>query len=61
MDKSKITDVFVSGIDHKDYPDYVDAYIDSAQYEGRDMTDGELNQINEDHEFVYEKLISQIY
>ena len=61
MDKSKITDVFVSGIDHKDYPDYVDAFIESAQYEGRDLTEEELDELNEDYDFKYDKIINQIF
>ena len=25
------------GIDHRDYPDYCDAFIASAEYDGRDL------------------------
>jgi len=60
LDYSKITNVFVSGIDMKDYPDFCDAYIESANYENREMTDEELDILNEDGSFISEHAHSQI-
>jgi hypothetical protein len=66
LDYTKIHDVEIDGIDHGDYPDYCDAYVDSATYEYepgkfRELTDQELEQLNMDsgfvHEHVWEKLI----
>ena len=60
LDYSKITNVFVSGIDMKDYPDFCDAYIESADYDNREMTDEELDILNEDGSFISEHAHSQI-
>jgi len=49
------------GIDHNDYPDYCDAYIDSAYYEGREMTQEELDTLNEDRDFVMKELMSHLF
>jgi len=38
LDYSKISNVFVDGIDMEDYGDFCDAYIESADYDGREMT-----------------------
>lgn len=54
LDYTKIEDVEVDGIDTRDYPDFADAFIASATYEGRDMTDDELAALNEDSGYVYE-------
>jgi len=61
IDFEKITDVFVSNIDHKDAPDYTMSYIDSCQYDDRDATELELDEINENSSFVYECLMNQLY
>jgi len=51
---NKITNVSLDGLDHRDYPDYCDAFIDSADYDGEEMTDEQLDELNEDYELVYE-------
>lgn len=61
LDYSKISDIKLAGIDTKDYPDFTDAFIESASYEDRDMTDEELDRLNDDHGFVYEKVLEHIY
>jgi len=61
LDYTQIEDIFVSGIDYSDSPDFCDAYIDSAWYKGRAMTEEELDVLNEDHSFVYESLLKQLY
>ena len=60
LDYEKITNVFVGGIDHEDYPDFCDAYIESADYDNREMTEDELEILNQDGEFVLEKTYSQL-
>ena len=47
-----ITNITIDGIDHRDYPDYCDAFIDYAEYDGKAMTDEQLDALNEDHELV---------
>jgi len=61
LDYSKITNVQVDGIDTKDAPDFCDAYITSAQYDGRPMTEEELEELNDDGDFVYEQVIKWLY
>ena len=61
LDYSKISDVEVDGIDTRDYPDFCDALIVSAFYNGRPMTDEELDEINECYDFVYECVQNHLY
>lgn len=61
LDYSQIEDVQVDGIDERDAPDYCDAFICSANYKGREMTDEELEVLNEDSDFVYQCVIDDIY
>jgi hypothetical protein len=61
MDLTKISNIQFDGIDHSDYPDFCDAYIVSAEYEGREMTDEELDELNENRDFVYEQLWEHLH
>jgi hypothetical protein len=61
LDYGLITDIEVDGIDTNDYPDFCDAFISSATYDGRDMTDEELEVLNQDYDFVYDAVMSNIY
>ena len=61
MDYKKIDNIEVDGIDTKDYPDFCDAYITSADYEGEPMTDSQLDEINEDGDFVYECVQNHLF
>ncbi len=58
--KKVIDDVELDGIDTRDYPDFVDAYIVSCCINGRPATEKELDELNEDssliHELVWEHL-----
>jgi hypothetical protein len=59
LDYDKITDIVFAGIDHSDYPDYVDAYIESAKYNGEEMTEEQLNNL--DSEWINEQLFNYLY
>lgn len=61
IDLSQVTDVEVDGIDERDYPDFCDAFINYATYKGREMTDEELEALNEDGDFVLEKVHECLY
>ena len=61
LDYSLIEDIQLDGIDHRDAPDFCDAFIVSACYNGREMTLEELDILNEDRSFVYECLLSYLY
>ena len=57
-----VVDATVDGIDMRDYPDFCDAYFDSAYYEdGTALTDDELIELTDTnfdalHELVYDTI-----
>jgi len=58
----EVEDMQFSDVDNSDYPDYSDAFVESATYKGREMTEEELNEINDDYrDFVYQKLMDWIF
>jgi hypothetical protein len=61
LNYSKITEVEVEGIDTKDYPDFSDAFIASAMYNGRPMSDSQLDRLNDDREYVYQAVQDYLY
>ena len=61
MDFSKITNIKVEDIDHSDCPDYCDAFIASCDIDGRDATESELEEINDNPDFVYEAVMDYLY
>lgn len=60
MDTTKIDNIQFEDIDHSDYPDFCDAFIAEADYDGRPMTEYELDELNENREFVHEKLMDKL-
>jgi hypothetical protein len=60
-DYSKISGVVVEGIDTNDAPDFVDAYIVDAYYDGEPMTDEQLEELNYDGDFVYSAVERHLY
>ena len=61
IDYSKIEVIDIDGIDHGDYPDYVDAYISEAEYDGKPMTDEMIDEINDNDQFRYEAVWDYIH
>jgi hypothetical protein len=62
IDLSQIENVEVDGLNHRDYPDYCDAFIASADQSGVPLTDKQLEFINEScRDFVYEQVMKKIY
>ena len=66
LDFSKVTVIEFDGIDHRDAPDYCDAYITIAEYEEedgtiRELTEDELDELNNDAEFVHDELYNYLY
>ena len=57
IDTTKVTDVEIEDVMLSDFPDFCDAYIASATYDGRDMTEEELEELNDDTDFVYKAVI----
>lgn len=60
-DYSKITNIVFDGVNKSDYPDYSDAFIVSAEYEGEPLTESQLDMLNEDSELVYELLTNNLH
>jgi hypothetical protein len=56
-----IENVQVEGIDFADYPDFCDAFIASAERNGTPLNEEELEELNEDKDFVYECINKQLY
>jgi hypothetical protein len=61
IDYSKITDISIDGIDYSDYPDFCDAYIEEAFYDDIPLTEEQLDELNEDRDFVYSKLMDFLF
>lgn len=62
IDFKLITNVSVDGIDTSDYPDFCDAFIESAEYNGKDMSEEMLDEINSDHlDFVSECVYDSLF
>lgn len=61
----EVEDFEVDGINTMDYPDFCDAYIASASVkengEWRDATDDELDELNNDSDFVYQCVENWLY
>ena len=58
MNYKLITNVEVDGVDIKDYPDFCDAFISSADYNGEPMTEFQLDQLSDD--FVHDEFLKSI-
>jgi len=61
IDFTKIDNIEFADVDHSDYPDYSNAYIQSADYMGEPMNGWLLDRINEDRQFIHEKLIDDLF
>lgn len=58
ISESEVTDIVVDGVDHADHPDYADAFIQSATYQGRPMTENEIKQLSSD--FVHAEVLKSL-
>ena len=61
LDYSKISDIEIENIDYSDYPDFCDAHISDATYDGEPMSNEQLEQLNYDTSFVYDQVIKRIF
>ena len=61
IDYEYVTDIEFDKINHSDAPDYCDAYICAACYHDIEMCEELLDKLNEDRDFVYDKLINYLY
>lgn len=60
FDIKKVDNVELDGIDLKDRPDFSDAYIVSADYYGKEMTEEQLEALSDMRDFVYDQIVKQI-
>ena len=66
MDTKKVMDVTLASVETSDYPDFSNAYIDSAWYENEngeivEMNDKELDELNDDRDFVYDQVMDFLF
>jgi hypothetical protein len=61
MELDKITNVELGGIDTSDYPDFCDAFIESAEIDGVELTDEELNELNCNRDFVDQCVFNNLF
>ena len=61
IDTTKITNVEIEDINWNDAPRFVDAFIVLADYDGVPMTEKQLDEINENTDFVHDSVIKSIY
>jgi hypothetical protein len=49
--------------DERDYPDFCDSYIESAYWKdtGNELTEEELDWLNDDSQFVYDAVIARVF
>ena len=60
MALNKIDNIEFDVIEPKDHPDYTNAYIVSADYNGVEMDEDNINKLNENSDFVHEQLIEHL-
>lgn len=60
MDQSKVHGLKFEGIDHTDYPDYCDAYISSSMIGDKELTEEEIEELNNDGTYKLEKLMEYL-
>jgi len=61
MNYDLIDNIEVDGIDTNDYPDFCDAFIVSADYDGVEMTEEQLEALNEDYSFVHDCVYTHLF
>jgi len=62
LNLSQIENMAFEGVDFSDYPDFVDAFLVSADINGRELTEEEVDYLNDEHyEFVNESVFDSIF
>lgn len=62
IDINKIDNMEFEGVDFNDYPDFVDAFLAAADYDGKEMTDEQIDYVNDTYyEFVNEQVYESLF
>lgn len=61
MDLSKISNIKFEDVDYSDYPDFCDCHISYAEIDGVPLTEAELEDLNDERDFIHEKLIDNLF
>ncbi len=62
LDLRKVDNMEFDGIDFLDYPDFCDAFLVAADYDGRELSEEEIDYINDEHyDFVNERVYSSLF
>ena len=61
MELDKISNIELGGIDTNDYPDFCDAFIESAEIDGVELTDAELDELNCNRDFVDQCVLNELF
>ena len=57
-----LDDIEIDGINMGDYPDFCDAFLVGASYKGRELTEDELEYVQESNpEWFYDKVWDKIH
>ena len=62
LNLSQIENMEFEGVDFSDYPDFVDAFLTAADYNGKELTEEQIDYINDEHyEFVNESVFNSLF
>ena len=61
MDLTKIDNIEIEDINWNDAPEFCDAFIVLADYDGVPMTEKQLDEINDNTDFVHDSVNKFIY
>ena len=62
FDINLVENVEIEGVDMADYPDFCDAFISGADYDGVEMTEAQVIQMEEDYpDWRYEQIENSLY
>ena len=56
-----IQSIEFDGIDYKDAPDFCDACIIAGEINGVPLTPEQLEEVNQDRDFVHDALVNYLY
>lgn len=62
LDLRKVENMEFEGVDFADYPDFVDAFLVAADYDGKELTEEQIDYINDEHyDFVNEQVYASLF